>query len=109
MIIMGTITEIDSERGDDDGIIATVDVGVRKPARRGKPTFFRIGFVHGKSATPTSDIVSFDPGDVVTVEAVDATVRMVWEVDDIGRSAPVIRAAGHSITAGAANRTGNHF
>ncbi len=109
LIISGTITEIESDPVDDDGIIATVDVGLKKPARRGKPTFFRIGFEHGKSETPTSEVDTFEPGDTVTIEAVDPTVRMVWEVDDLGRSSPVIRAAGNSITAGAAKRTGNHF
>lgn len=106
---MGTVTEIESDQVDADGIIAQVDVGIKKPARRGRPTFFRIGFEHGKSQTPTVDIDGLDIGAVVTVDAVDATVRMVWEVDDLGRSAPVIRAAGNAIVPGAPKRTGNHF
>lgn len=109
MIIMGTITEIESDEPDDDGIIATVDVGIKKPGRRGRPTFFRIGFEHGKADTPTSEVDSCEIGDTVTVDAVDQTVRMVWEVDELGRSAPVIRAAGTTITPGVTKRTGNHF
>lgn len=109
MIIMGTITEIESDQPDDDGVIATVDVGIKKPGRRGRPTFFRIAFESGKSSMPTTEIDSFDIGDSVTVEAVDQTVRMVWELDELGRSAPVIRAAGTSIVRGTTKRTGNHF
>lgn len=110
MIIMGTITEIESDPTDADGIIAKVDLGIKKPGRSGaRPTFFRIGFAHGKSSTPTLEVDSYEPGDQVTIEAVDATVRMVWEIDDLGRSAPVIRAAGDTIAAGTTKRAGNHF
>lgn len=110
MIIMGTITEIESDPADDNGVIASVDIGIKKPGRSGaRPTFFRIGFTHGKASTPTNEVDSFEPGDKVTITAVDATVRMVWEIDDLGRSAPVIRAAGDTIEAGVSKRAGNHF
>lgn len=110
MILMGTVTEVTDERPDANGIIRTVELGIKKPGRSGsKPTFFRVSFVHGKAQTGTDEVNGFEPGDQVTVEGVDATVRLVWELDDIGRTSPVIRMAGNTVTAGTTRRATNHF
>lgn len=110
MILMGTVTEVTYDDPDDAGIIRTVELGVRKPGRSGsKPTFFRVAFTHGKAQTPTEEVNTFEPGDQVTIDGVDATVRLVWELDELGRTSPVIRMAGNAVVAGTTRRTTNHF
>lgn len=109
MKISGTITDLpdhdDYTARRDNGEKISVDLGLKKPGR-GKPTFFRIVFIN-KDGEDVADLVmdTFEVGEVVTADCEDESLRLVWEVDEISRTAAVIRVNGVGLEHGAPRRT----
>lgn len=106
MFIHGVITDIPSpeeharrvekqmQGNDGEGMVG---VGVKKRTG-GRPTFFRIAFANRDGDGFADRVVdTFEVGDLVRIEAIDESVRLVWELDEICRSSPVIRATGVGI------------
>lgn len=106
MFVYGVITDIPTPeehaqrvakqraQGRGDGMVA---LGIKKRSG-GKPTFFRIAFTNDGDDDLADWIVdNFSLRDKVRIEAADESVRLVWEVDELARTAAVIRATGVGI------------
>lgn len=108
MKISGTVTDLpvleDYEDARDKSIAqgqaVKVAIGLKKPGK-GRPTFFRIVFIDDVAETVMRQLA---PGDVITVTGDDASLRMVWEVDEISRQSPVLRVNGIGWVMGAPKR-----
>lgn len=107
MKLSGTITDLPDRDDYLDAGKRLADVGVKKPAkgrgakRASRPTFFRV--------VTTDDLADqiieeFGPGDVVTFDVEDESVRLVHELDEIGRTSPVIRCVAVAVNRGAPRR-----
>ena len=82
----------DRRRGD-----GMVGLGIKKKTG-GKPTFFRVAFTNeGDDDLADWIVENYRTGDLVRVEVTDESVRLVWELDSIARTSPVIRATGIGI------------
>lgn len=106
MFIHGVITSIPTpeehaknvakqrSRGRGAGMVG---LGIKKKTG-GKPTFFRVAFTNEDNDDLADWIVrNFKERDMVRVEVTDESVRLVWEIDSIARTSPVIRATGVGI------------
>lgn len=107
MKLSGTITDLPDR---EDYLAAgehMADVGVKKPGkgrgakRAARPTFFRVVTTDELADEIIED---YEPGQVVTFDIEDASVRIADEQDEIGRRSVVIRCNGTAIARGAPRR-----